>query len=135
MSDQRVSVLLRLDLVWSDGKIQVVSAAALGSVRDPWPQDHLEFGPAIKQARQRAGLSQAKFARQVGVTEMTLRNVENGHNPPSPQTRAAIVETLTKLGQAPADTAEGMQASADAVRTAIALLQSQVPGVLTRREP
>lgn len=134
MSDERLSVLLRLDLATSAGKLQVISAAVLGTATDPWPHDPREFGLAIKHARQRANLSQAKFARQVGITEQTLRNLESGRNPPSVQTRSALTKFLAQIGQLPPDSAESRQANAEAVQSAIEILQSQVNGApfLTR---
>ena len=135
MSEERISILLRLDLTTSGGKFQVISAAVLGTAQDPWPHDPKDFGLAVKNARQRANLSQPKFSRRVGITEQTLRNLESGRNPPSNQTRTAITQFLAQIGQLPPDSAEARQASADAVRAAIEILQSQANGTQSPIHP
>lgn len=50
------------------------------------------FGQLIRERRQAAGLTQARLAKLAGVTEVTIRNIENAHNPPSEDTLRRLVE-------------------------------------------
>lgn len=65
---------------------------------DGWPQDRNEFGAAVRRAREKAGLSRAKLAERVGVSDTTMANVEIGHACRA-STRRAILETFTRLSQ------------------------------------
>jgi transcriptional regulator with XRE-family HTH domain len=126
---KEVSVFLRLDLQLDGESLSVIDAVILKTVHDPWPEDSRDFGAAVKLARQRLGLSQPKFAKRLGVTKMTVRNLENGHNPPSAKTRALIVEFLTEQGQFPIGTKRDRQNTADAIDAAISTLRAQAVGL------
>lgn len=68
----------------------------------PWrlvSPDPAKFGRLVRLARQRAGMTQAEFARQTGVSEMTIRNVESGALTCSPKTRSAVLDALARAGQ------------------------------------
>lgn len=58
-----------------------------------------KFGRLIRQARERARFTQAELARQTGLSEMTIRNVETGALACSPKTRNAVLEALARAGQ------------------------------------
>ena len=49
----------------------------------------------IKQIRKRLGLTQEQFARELGVSFITVNRWENGHAKPSPLARRCI-ELLIK---------------------------------------
>jgi uncharacterized protein len=46
----------------------------------------------LRQARQRAGMSQAELAAQAGVTQSVISAYESGHRQPSLPTLAALIE-------------------------------------------
>jgi len=48
----------------------------------------------IKQRRVRRGLTQAKVARQIGITRSHLANVENGHRPLSDDLKRRLRKVL-----------------------------------------
>lgn len=50
------------------------------------------FGKLIRERRQTANLTQAKLAKLAGLTEVTIRNLEYAHNPPSEDTLRRILE-------------------------------------------
>jgi transcriptional regulator with XRE-family HTH domain len=56
-----------------------------------------EFGKLVRARRQAARLTQAKLAKCTGLTEVTIRNVENAHNPPSEDTLKRLLE-VKELG-------------------------------------
>lgn len=60
------------------------------SARDP----DTELGMAIRELRQKRGLSQGLLAEQVGVDRKTINRIENGRHSTSVSTLAAIAESL-----------------------------------------
>lgn len=50
------------------------------------------FGKLVRERRQAARLTQAKLAKLTGLTEVTIRNVEYAHNPPSEDTLRRLLE-------------------------------------------
>lgn len=56
-----------------------------------------ELGALVRQLRLKAGLTRAELARQAGLSENTLRNVEHGM-PASPETLAAL-RAVPALGE------------------------------------
>ena len=49
-----------------------------------------DFADRLRRLRNRLGLSQLEFAKQLGITNVTLSRLEKGHNPPSPKVLAAF---------------------------------------------
>lgn len=60
------------------------------------------FGQLVRERRQAAGLTQARLAKLAGLTEVTIRNIENAHNPPSEDTLRRLLE-VPQLGIGMAD--------------------------------
>src|SRR5713101_5214217 len=54
--------------------------------------DQLTAGALLRQARQRAGLSQVELAARAGVTQSVISSYESGHRQPSVPTLAAMIE-------------------------------------------
>lgn len=52
------------------------------------------FGPFIRAARERSGLTQAEVADRAGVTAMTVSYIERGVNTPLLDTAIALCEAL-----------------------------------------
>ena len=52
----------------------------------------LTAGSLLRQARQRAGLSQVELAAKAGVTQSVISAYESGHRQPSLPTLAALIE-------------------------------------------
>jgi len=55
------------------------------------------FGRLVRERRHAARLTQAKLAKLAGVTEVTIRNIEYAHNPPSEDTLRRLLE-VPQLG-------------------------------------
>jgi hypothetical protein len=64
---------------------------------DGWPESAEDFGRAVRVARTDVGLSKAALSRLIRITDVTLRRIERG-GLPSPATRAALVQALSKKG-------------------------------------
>jgi hypothetical protein len=54
--------------------------------------EDLTAGALLRQARQRAGLSQVELAAKAGVTQSVISAYESGHRQPSLPTLAALIE-------------------------------------------
>jgi uncharacterized protein len=54
--------------------------------------DDLTAATLLRQARQRAGLSQVELAARAGVTQSVISSYESGHRQPSVPTLAALIE-------------------------------------------
>lgn len=54
--------------------------------------EDLTAGALLRQARQRAGLSQVKLAAKAGVTQSVISAYESGHRQPSLPTLVALIE-------------------------------------------
>lgn len=57
----------------------------------------------IRELRERLGLSQEKFANQLGVSFKTVNRWENGHAKPLPMAQKLIEQKLRSLGERGAD--------------------------------
>lgn len=68
---------------------------------DGWPAGKLEFGAAIRDARERALLIREELAVQAGICDSTLRNIETGRHRCTLRNRAKLVSALAQLGIAP----------------------------------
>ncbi len=53
----------------------------------------------VKRLRERMGLTQEQFAREVGVTFSTVNLWENGHRRPQPYLLKRLLEMEASLGQ------------------------------------
>ena len=53
----------------------------------------------IRELRERLGLSQEKFANQLGVSFKTVNRWENGHAKPLPMAQKMIEQKLRSLGE------------------------------------
>lgn len=53
----------------------------------------------VKRLRERMGLTQEQFAREVGVTFSTVNLWENGHRRPQPYLMKRLLEMEASLGQ------------------------------------
>lgn len=58
-------------------------------------------GHLVQELRQTLGLTQKKFAAQLGVTFPTLNRWENGHATPSPLALKQIETLLNQLAESP----------------------------------
>lgn len=58
-------------------------------------------GHLVQELRQALGLTQKKFAAQLGVTFPTLNRWENGHATPSPLALKQIETLLNQLSESP----------------------------------
>lgn len=68
----------------------------------PWwitQPDAIKFGRVVREARTRAGVSQRLLAAEIGVSEMTIRNIERGYCLPTNKTRDAVIAVLAAVGQ------------------------------------
>lgn len=68
---------------------------------DGWPTGRHEFAAAVREARKAASLSQVELAEKVGVSEVTIRNIETGRTKPIPTHRQWVITALMQAGQAP----------------------------------
>lgn len=57
----------------------------------------------VKRLRERMGLTQEQFAREVGVTFSTVNLWENGHRRPQPYLMKRLLEMEATLGQGTAE--------------------------------
>lgn len=57
----------------------------------------------VKRLRERMGLTQEQFAREVGVTFSTVNLWENGHRRPQPYLMKRLLEMDATLGQGTAE--------------------------------
>jgi putative transcriptional regulator len=55
-------------------------------------------GESIRAVRQRLGLSQERFAAEIGVSFSTVSRWENAHRKPSPLSLRAVRELLRRRG-------------------------------------
>jgi len=62
----------------------------------------LEAGEVLA-VRQRLGLTRAVLGRLAGLSEQTIRHVEQGNHTPHPQTLTRIRSALQKFSDAPSD--------------------------------
>jgi DNA-binding XRE family transcriptional regulator len=69
------------------------------SPTDGWPTDRQEFAQAVRAARKAASLSQVELAEKVGITEMSIRNIETGRTKTNPDCRAWVIKALSNAGQ------------------------------------
>lgn len=60
------------------------------------PED-LKFGEVIREYRSQMGLTQEKFAAQIGVAFSTLNRWENGRTQPSPLAREKIESLIQQF--------------------------------------
>ena len=65
----------------------------------------------VRELRQRAGLTQEKFAAELGVTFPTINRWENGHTRPSPLAMRQIEALALKVAPAARADCEGGRAS------------------------
>jgi ribosome-binding protein aMBF1 (putative translation factor) len=61
---------------------------------DHWPRDSVEFGLAVRKARESAGLSRRGLAALTSLANQTLTNVERAASECRADTRRFIIETL-----------------------------------------
>jgi ribosome-binding protein aMBF1 (putative translation factor) len=98
--------LMRVDLAMdalASAKKALLAAAALTAVdrarqaidEEGWPQGAVEFGQAVRAAREAARLSRLKLAERIHISEATLRNVESGRRVRS-TIRALLIKSLVK---------------------------------------
>lgn len=69
------------------------------NVDDDWPRDRQEFAKAVLNARNLASLSQKELAAKVGVSEVTIRNIETGRTQPTRFHREWLIAALQAAGQ------------------------------------
>ncbi len=62
------------------------------------PDEMTEFGAAMREARERLGLTQAQVAERLGVTGATISNWENGRSAPEGSQRAQVEAVLQMSG-------------------------------------
>lgn len=72
----------------------------------PPNRDYLDLeqpvmGYFIRELRQMLGLTQEKFAAQLGVTFPTINRWENGHAVPSPLALRQVSQLLSQLDKSP----------------------------------
>jgi len=60
----------------------------------------IEVPTLVRRLRERMGLTQEQFAREVGVTFSTVNLWENGRRRPQPYLLKRLLEMETSLGQA-----------------------------------
>lgn len=60
--------------------------------------EQLEVADLIREIRSRLGLTQEKFAHQLGVTYLTVNRWENGRTSPSPMALKLIEGVLRQMG-------------------------------------
>ena len=60
--------------------------------------EQMEIAELIREMRRRLGLSQEKFAHQLGVTCLTVNRWENGRAKPSPLAMEKIEGMLRGMG-------------------------------------
>lgn len=58
-----------------------------------------EFGPLIRELRQRLGATQEQLAAKLGVTFASVNRWENGHSNPSPLAQKQIQTLLKDMGR------------------------------------
>ncbi len=63
----------------------------------------VEIQALVKRLRERMGLTQEQFAREVGVTFSTVNLWENGHRRPQPYLMKRLFEMEATLGQGTAE--------------------------------
>ena len=65
-------------------------------MRKPQPNTHPRkaVGPAIREIRQRTGISVSQLASQVGCTQGYMSNVELGHKQPTVEFLARVARAL-----------------------------------------
>ena len=64
---------------------------------DGWPDGRVEFGRAVREARQRHRLSRVKLSFVCGVADSTIRNIETGRHSYSQTSRERLLEGFAKL--------------------------------------
>jgi ribosome-binding protein aMBF1 (putative translation factor) len=64
----------------SEGKIMTEQPSAI----DDWPTDPEEFGNRVQTERERVGLPRPWLAKEAGLPEVNLRNIERGRPASNP---------------------------------------------------
>ena len=85
--------------LWLDSTLRGASFSSVWPmVRSPdTPLDFVEFGHAVRHARERAGLTRAAFARRTGFDPSTLANIELARHRCTPNTRRLLVKAMTTM--------------------------------------
>jgi ribosome-binding protein aMBF1 (putative translation factor) len=98
-------VELAADALMTARKALLAAASALLAVEkkeqaiegERWPQDRVEFGAAVRKAREVCGLTRAQLATRLGISEATVRNVEMGRHGGTAKTRALLIKALVRV--------------------------------------
>lgn len=73
-------------------------ASAKASASDGWPRDPVEFGRAVREARESAHVTQAELAERAGVSLGSINNIERGRQRCRRTLRKWLVQALESLG-------------------------------------
>jgi|CXWL01.1.fsa_nt_gi transcriptional regulator with XRE-family HTH domain len=91
-----------------------------------------DYGPALRKSRLNAGLSQAKVAEKVGVTQVTISNWELGNTAPGGRERKQLAAVLGALnGSTSEERPDGAGLFGEWLRTARHAADLTVPELAT----
>lgn len=90
---------IRFFLSNADGNsIDRIDAPPPTPIGDGWPTLPVEFGAALRQAREELMLTRAQFSKLSGVADSTIRNIETTRHRCTRPTRVKIVRALATQG-------------------------------------